>query len=63
MRQRRRLPHEPLEEIANDLEARMNCEAIEVERVLGLVQMLEPTRLAPARWANVIELQRAALQP
>jgi RNA polymerase sigma-54 factor len=54
---------EPLEEIANTLRPEIECEAAEVESVLGGVQALDPPGIGARSVGECIELQLRQLDP
>ncbi|MDB6104438.1 MAG: polymerase sigma-54 factor [Gammaproteobacteria bacterium] len=54
---------EPLEEIANTLRPEIECDAAEVESVLGGVQALDPPGVAARSVGECIELQLRQLDP
>jgi RNA polymerase sigma-54 factor len=54
---------ESLDEIANTLRPEVECDADEIERVLGLVQALDPAGVGARSVGECIELQLRQLEP
>lgn len=54
---------DPLEEIASTLKPEIECDAAEVERVLALVQALDPPGIGARSLSECIELQLRQLAP
>lgn len=54
---------EPLQEIANTLRPEIECDAAEVDKVLGRVQTLDPPGVAARNVGECIELQLRQLDP
>lgn len=54
---------EALDEIAKTLKPEVDCEAAEIERVLGLVQALDPPGVGARSVGECIELQLRQLEP